>query len=71
MMASASRITSEVRPTDAPSGNCTTTKMAPWSSSGKNPVGVIFARLTTPSAATATIAIPITEKRTIFPTMAP
>ena len=42
-MSSAWRIASDVRPTDAPPGNCTTTKNAPWSSSGRNPVGVIFA----------------------------
>ena len=31
---------SRVRLTDAPSGNCTEIKKAPWSSSGRNPVGV-------------------------------
>ena len=34
--------TSVVRPIEAPSGNCTTTKKAPWSSSGRKPVGVIL-----------------------------
>ena len=31
---------SRVRLTDAPSGNCIEMKKAPWSSSGRNPVGV-------------------------------
>ena len=34
------RTASLVRATDAPSGNCTEMKKAPWSSSGKKPVGV-------------------------------
>ena len=34
------RTASPVRETEAPSGNCTETKKAPWSSSGRNPVGV-------------------------------
>ena len=38
--ASMRRAASLVRPTEAPSGNCTDTKNAPWSSSGRNPVGV-------------------------------
>ena len=64
-IASACRITLAVRSTDAPPGNCTMTKKAPWSSSGRNPVGVMRASPTVPSAATPTSTRPMTEKRTI------
>ena len=43
-MASTRVTTSRVRVTLAPSGNCTATKNAPWSSSGRKPVGVRSAR---------------------------
>ena len=43
--------TAWVRDTEAPSGNCTATKNAPWSSSGRNPVGVRTASSPMPTPA--------------------
>ena len=45
--------TAEVRATEAASGSCTATKNAPWSSSGRKPVGVVRAANTMPTANTA------------------
>ena len=42
---------SRVRGTEAPSGNCTKMKNAPWSSSGRKPVGVCCDRPKTPTPA--------------------
>ena len=47
------------------------TKNAPWSSSGKKPVGVILPRPHTPAIATPTITSPMIEMRTSRATMAP
>ena len=41
-ISSTRRTTASVRLTDAPSGNCTSAKIAPWSSDGRKPVGVIL-----------------------------
>ena len=46
-----------VRATEAPSGSCTAMKKAPWSSSGRKPVGVIADRPAMPTAHTAMTAI--------------
>src|SRR6516162_3776181 len=54
-----------VRATAVPPGICTMTNNAPWSSSGRNPVGVIFDSPTIPTPATPTITNPMTEKRTM------
>ena len=70
-IASACSTTSVVRLIEAPPGICTTTNMPPWSSSGRKPVGVIFESPSTPTPATATIAIPITEIRTSRATTLP
>ena len=45
--------TVRVRSTDAPSGSCTTVKIAPWSSSGRNPVGVALPSMKMPAPAAA------------------
>ena len=44
--------TARERDTEAPSGNCTATKNAPWSSSGRKPVGVRAASSQIPTPAT-------------------
>ena len=56
--------TTRVRPTEAPSGNCTATKNAPWSSSGRNPVGVILPKYQMPAPDAATTMTDSTDIRT-------
>ncbi len=55
--------TARVRDTDAPSGNCTATKNAPWSSSGRNPVGVRSASPQMPAPAMAIASTDSTDTR--------
>ncbi|MGY3109919.1 hypothetical protein ACVWW7_006546 [Bradyrhizobium sp. LM6.9] len=52
-------VTSLVRATDAPSGSCIEVKKAPWSSSGRNPVGV---RCDIPKMPAANIAASMSER---------
>jgi hypothetical protein len=67
--ASTSLVTSLVRATDAPSGNCTSMKNAPWSSSGRKPVGVSRDTPNTPAANTNTSTSDSTAIRTNRRTM--
>ena len=67
---SACAITTSVRDTEAPSGSLATTKEAPWSSSGKKPVGVTSIPQIAPPA-TATMTRPITAMRSSRASAAP
>ena len=51
-----------MRATEAPSGSWTTTKKAPWSSSGRKPVGVVRAMPTTPTPNAATSTTESTDE---------
>ena len=53
-MSSTRAVTARVRATEAASGSCTATKNAPWSSSGRKPVGVRRPNQAMPPPATAT-----------------
>ncbi len=57
-----------VRASDAPAGSCTSTKNAPLSSSGRNPVGAARNRYAAPPAMTAKTSIDTPERRIIRPT---
>ena len=70
-IASACSTTSVVRLTEEPPGICTTTNIAPWSSSGRKPVGVILPNPMMPTTETTTITMPMMAIRTRRATTAP
>ena len=57
-----------VRATEAPSGNCTLMKNAPWSSSGRKPVGVVSDRPQMPAPQTITARIDSAGRRSAIRT---
>ena len=56
--------TCSVRFAEAPSGSCSSTKKAPWSSSGRKPPGVVLKRMPVPAPAAATATSDSTATRT-------